>query len=166
MIIEMSCRVNVVVAVDDDNGIGKDGKLPWNNREDMIHFRDLTIGNGNNVVIMGRKTYESIPPKFRPLPKRKNIILSSNPVEGVDSYRSLEEALINCSVYDNVFIIGGQQLYEEAITKYINLCDKIYISHIDGNFDCDVFFPKFDKSNFSSEIINKSTFKLEILTHN
>jgi len=154
----------IIVAVDNKNGIGKNGTIPWRNKEDMDHFKEVTIGKGNNVVIMGRKTYESIPKKFRPLPNRKNIVISSNNVEGVDNYKSIGEALNKCSNYDKVFMCGGQGIYDECINKYLYLCNKVWISHIEGDFNCDVFFPYNNiKSSHPEELINKNSFKLEII---
>ena len=68
----------LIVAADLDGGIGKENKLPWRLSADMNFFKNVTIGNGNNAVIMGRKTWDSIPPKFRPLPKRVNIVITRN----------------------------------------------------------------------------------------
>jgi dihydrofolate reductase len=153
----------VIVAVDDKNGIGKNGTIPWRNKEDMDHFKDVTIGNGNNAVIMGRKTYESIPKKFRPLPKRKNIVISSTQVEGVDTYKSITEALLNCHQYDKVFMCGGQGIYDECINSYMSSCTKLWISHIEGDFSCDVFFPYDKIKDGKREFTTKSTFKLETI---
>lgn len=154
----------IIVAFDEKYGIGKKGTIPWRNKEDMDHFKEVTIGNGNNAVIMGRKTYESIPKKFRPLPNRHNIVISSNNVEGVNTYKSIGEALSHCNNYDKVFMCGGQGIYDECINKYLYLCDKVWVSHIPGNFDCDTFFPYNKVRNpHPDEIIKKNTFNLEII---
>ena len=91
---------SIIVAVDSKNGIGKNNGLSWRLKEDMKHFRTLTLGGFKdfgiqNVVIMGRKTYESIPPKFRPLPNRLNIVISRSleSINGARIANSLEEAL-------------------------------------------------------------------------
>jgi dihydrofolate reductase/thymidylate synthase len=162
----MLSRFNIIVAVDDKNGIGKNGTIPWRNQEDFIHFKTTTIGNGKNAVIMGRKTYESLPPKFKPLSNRKNIVITTQSISGVDTYKSLFNALEACSsLYEQVFIIGGQQLYKEAIKRYLYLCDKILVSHIEGNYDCDVFFPYADLNYCHiREIISKEMFSLETIT--
>lgn len=163
----MHARFNIIVAIDGKSGIGKNGSIPWRNKQDFEHFSKKTTGNGNNAVIMGRKTYESLPSNFRPLPNRKNFVLSSQPITGVDTYTSLSTVLKECSQYNQVFIIGGQRLYEEAIKKYLYLCDNVYISHIPGDFGCDVFFPYLSLTSVEKikrEITSMDTFSLETIT--
>lgn len=135
----MLSRFNIIVAVDEKYGIGKNGGIPWRNKDDLNLFRQITTADGYNAVIVGRKTYESFP--TRPLPNRKNIVVSSHPIDGVITSTSLWEALKLAVDSKVVYIIGGQRLYEEAIRKYAYLCDKIIVSHIPGNYDCDTFFP-------------------------
>lgn len=163
---QMLSRFNIIVAIDGKNGIAKNGVIPWRNKADFEHFRKTTIGQGNNVVIMGRKTYESLPDNFRPLPSRKNIVLSSQPITGVDTYTTFVAALKECSSYNQVFVIGGQRLYEEAITHYLYLCDCMYISHIPGDFDCDVTFPYDSITSIKSverKVSSGKTFSLETI---
>ena len=139
--------VGLVVAVDANNGIGKDNALPWKLTGDMKFFKELTIGHGNNAVIMGRKTWESIPNRFKPLPNRCNIVLSRTATSDGDNVRfmtSLPEALQYCrsqagKLFENVFIIGGSAIYGEALT--LNVCDYLFITKIKSTFDCDTFFP-------------------------
>ena len=132
-------RFDVIVAITQGCGIGKSGSIPWKNREDMEHFRRTTTGDGNNAVIMGRKTYESLP---RPLLNRRNIVLSSTTITGVDTTSSIKTALNMCTGNTKTYIIGGQRLYEEALGEWAYLCDNIIISHIPGEtYDCDTFFP-------------------------
>jgi len=161
----MLSRFNIIVAVDDKNGIGKNGTIPWSNKEDRKYFQKTTIGNGNNAVIMGRKTYESIPQRYKPLSKRKNIVITSSSIFNVNTCKSLAEALELSSTCDSVYIIGGKQLYEEAIHKYLYLCDMVMISHIPGVYDCDVFFPYHELSKYiDSEFnLNDYGFSLEII---
>jgi dihydrofolate reductase len=144
----------IVVAADSDLGIGKNGSLPWSLKEDMKFFRKLTIGNERNAVIMGRKTWDSIPEKFRPLPKRINAVLSrtktvtSHP--GATTFKSLNEALQAFSavetaapgVCDNLFVIGGGEVYSEAIMH--PLCSEIYITRVGGTHGCDTAFPRYE----------------------
>lgn len=134
-------RFNIIVAIDSLNGIGKDGKIPWHNKDDMKHFKETTIGNGKNAVIMGRKTYESIPEKFRPLSNRRNIVITSKDIPDVDTVSSLEEALSICRDNEQVFVIGGKMVYDEAINNHMDFCDGVYISHIPGDYECDMIFP-------------------------
>ena len=142
-------NVNLIVAVDSKcYGIGKDGKIPWHNKDDMKFFKDITTGDGNNAVIMGRKTFESI---GKPLPNRLNIIISKT-LTNIDNCiikNSLEDALVyaKSEKKDNAFIIGGATVYNEAVNK--DLIDNYFISKIDTNLtenDYDVFF-KFNKLN-------------------
>ena len=116
--------VNLIVAYDEDNlGIGKNGQIPWKNKTDMQWFKEVTTGNGNNAVIMGRKTFESLGKK--PLSNRLNIVISSqlfnniNEQEGYHVVTRLEDAinLARSKDIENVFIIGGSKLYREAIEK-------------------------------------------------
>ena len=135
-----------VVAADEEWGIGKDGDLAWHLPGDMRWFRDLTTGNpadgGQNTVIMGRKTWDSIPPRFRPLPGRHNVVVSRNTAlslpEGVTLVHSLDEGLRRASDGD-VFVIGGGQLYAEALGR--SDCDVVYLTAVQGRFQCDTFLP-------------------------
>lgn len=118
--------------------------MPWNIPGELSRFRDLTTGN---VVIMGRRTYESI---GRPLPNRYNIIISKTQhfeAENCTTAGSLEEALRIAGDRD-IFIGGGGKLYEEALS----LVDKMYITEIDAVIEGDTFFPEFDENDFTREV--------------
>lgn len=133
-------QFELVVAMDEENGIGKENALPWRIPGDMKHFKRLTSGP-DNVVIMGRKTWDSIPSKFRPLPNRKNIVMSRSRTsfEGAEATSSLSGA-INKSMENpggRHFIIGGAQIYKEALP----LCKTLHITRVAGSYDCDTFFP-------------------------
>ena len=148
-------EIYIIVAVDEENGIGKNSHLPWNLKKDMKHFVKITTGNFAkqnfslkrkkiNAVIMGRTTWESIPKKYRPLKNRKNIVLTSNrdfKAKGAVVANSLPEAfsLITPEI-EKVFIIGGGKVFEETI-KHPKLTG-IYITKVHKKFDCDTFFPK------------------------
>lgn len=146
-------KFNIVVALDSRNGIGKNGQLPWSLPSDLKHFKEITTRTESpqkkNVVIMGRVTWESIPSQFRPLPNRINIVLSRNlsmPLpEGVlkaDHFTNiqgfLEKHLID---FESVFVIGGQQIYQESLKSL--QCNKLYVTHVAGDYHCDTFFPAF-----------------------
>lgn len=145
---------DLVVACESHRGIGRNNSLPWPRLpRDVQFFRDLTIKTTDpgkrNTVVMGRKTWQSIPPKFRPLPKRLNIVLSRNstlPVpEGVLLANNLDQALsffVADDKLENCFIIGGANLYEQAIIH--KDCDLLYLTDIHQPFECDSFFPAFD----------------------
>jgi len=145
---------NIIVAVDSENGIGKEGGLPWHLQGDMKHFKHITCAvsspDKQNLVIMGRRTWESIPEKFRPLPNRLNMVLTSNRdlefPHGVLSVESFDQAIEIASnndvtpLYENIYIIGGGQIYSQALKN--DLCQKIYMTHILKSFECDTFFPQ------------------------
>ena len=157
--------MKIVVAVDSKYGIGKDGNIPWTLRGDMAEFKRITTYSTNpilkNVVIMGRKTWDSIPTKLRPLSNRINIVLShtKSEFEGALHSTSLDNALEILSTIqnvntENIFIIGGNSLYEESIIR--KDCEKVYVTEIYKNFECDVSFPKIP-DNY--EITNVSKFQ-------
>lgn len=159
----MLSRFNIIVAIDEKYGISKDGLIPWKNNEDIDFFRCRTIGNGNNTVIMGRKTYEAIPHKFSPLSGRRNIVVTSQTLEKVECVRSLFEGLKSCNNSEEVYVIGGQDIFEEALDRFAYLCDKILVSQIAGNYNCDRFFAydKVKKLTRRSLMTRKATFVLE-----
>ena len=128
-----------MVAYCKNNGIGLNNKLPWDIPDDLKRFSKITKGCGNNAIIMGRNTYESI---GMILPRRFNIVLSTTQKnQGVETCETLESAIALCKVkkFDNIFIIGGQSVYEEALKK--NIVHKIYATEINKEYICDRFFP-------------------------
>jgi dihydrofolate reductase len=112
--------------------IGRDGTLPWRLPEDMEHFRTLTAGA---TVLMGRRTWESLPPRFRPLPGRRNIVLSHTPQDGVETFPDLRQALAAAS--GDVWVIGGAAVYEAALP----FADRIVVTEIRERFDGDTHAP-------------------------
>lgn len=150
-------KFSMIVACDKNRGIGRNNDLPWHLSGDMKYFRETTASpkmenKGQNAVIMGRRTYESLPMDKRPLPRRLNVVLSRNldykTDEGVLVADSLDSALEKLKTYDihEVFVIGGGNVYADAI-KHPS-CDKLYITEIDGTYTCDTFFPEFSKEVF------------------
>lgn len=150
---------SIVVAMDDHRGIGIKGQLPWQLSADLKHFREITTttkdSQKQNIVVMGRKTWESLPPRFKPLPNRINVVLSKQTnyelPSGVYRFESFEafEKWIETDIkkkYENCFVIGGQQIFEDALKR--SECQALYITHIKKTFVCDTFFPAFDL-NFS-----------------
>jgi len=132
----MSAMTNltIIVATDSNNGIGINNTLPWHLPEDLAHFKRLTSGH---PIIMGRKTFESI---GRPLPNRRNIVISRNPGwqhEGVERVGSLEEAQALVAGAGEAFVIGGAQVYQQAMP----LVGKLVITRIGRTYECDAFFP-------------------------
>lgn len=147
---------DVVVAADAKLGIGKSGTLPWKLPGDMAYFKRVTTdvcdSSKRNAVIMGRKTWASIPPKFRPLPNRLNIVISRQAAEaltlpeGVEHAGSLDEALAKASAYagiENVFVIGGGEIFASALRH--PACRLLYLTDIHADFECDTFLPQFQQ---------------------
>lgn len=133
--------MKMIVAADRNWGIGKDGDLLMYNPDDMKNFKRQTMGN---VVVMGRKTFESLPGKTA-LPGRTNIVLTGNREwrgEGALSVHSREELDQALKQYkeDSIYIIGGGQVYRE----YLDDCDTIYVTHIEADFEADTWFPNLD----------------------
>jgi dihydrofolate reductase len=129
-------HITLVVAIDAQRGIGADNKLPWHLPEDLAHFKRVTLGH---PVIMGRKTFDSI---GRPLPKRRNIVVTRNRDwrhEGVDSAASLADAIALVGEAP-ASIIGGAQIFGESM----DIADRMIVTHIDGVYRCDTFFPEID----------------------
>jgi dihydrofolate reductase len=141
----------IVAAIDEARGLGRDGDLIWNLPGDMRFFRDITTRTNSeltrNAVLMGRLTWESIPERFRPLPDRLNVVITRQhdyPLQA-DAVRagSLEEALEMANGpadVESVFVVGGGEIYREAIEH--SLCQQVFLTHVEGDFDCDVFFPE------------------------
>ena len=122
--------------------IGIANRLPWHLPEDMKFFRETTRGK---PVIMGRKTWESLPDAFRPLPGRVNIVVSRNPgfeAPGASVVASLEAAVAAADGFETAFVIGGAELYRQALP----LADRLLLTEIDQAYEGDAFFPDFDRS--------------------
>ena len=136
----------MIAAVAENLVIGRDNDLVWRLPDDMKYFMETTQ---QHYVIMGRRNYESIPHKFRPLPKRVNIIVTQQ--DGYEANNciicnSIEEAIeiARQDEQDEVFIIGGGQIYAQAI----DLADRLYITEIKASFEGDTFFPEIDKAEW------------------
>jgi len=145
-------QFSIVVAADRANGIGKGDKLPWRLPGEMAFFKRLTTQASparRNAVIMGRKTFESIAPKFRPLSERFNMVLSRDPSycpQGAFVVSSLEQALSELSkleTLDQLFCIGGGELYASALAH--QLCRRVYLTRVHATFDCDTRLADFGK---------------------
>jgi len=155
-------KINVILALDEKNGLGKDWDLAWRIREDMKYFAEISTWNKKNAVVMWRKTWDSIPEKYRPLPDRINCILSRS-FEFEDNFweirkfSSFESSLKKLSLDENIediFIIWWAQIYNKAL-KYNDLW-KIYLTRVKWNFNCDVFV-NFREEEF--ELIENSEWK-------
>ena len=136
--------VSIIVAMDRSGGIGKGNKIPWRLSDDLKHFKRLTMGHH---LIMGRKTYESI---GKSLPGRTTIVLTHNPdyqIEDGTIAHSLKDALELAEKHGDseAFIVGGGEIYQLAI----HTADRIYLTQVDAQMDCDVFFPILDENNWT-----------------
>ncbi len=132
--------IKLICAISKNNVIGNENKLPWNISEDLKRFRELT---SNNWIVMGRKTFDSI---GRPLPNRKNIVLSENKnlkIDSVEVFNTPEdviESYKNNSDQKDLFIIGGTYIYE----LFLQYCEYLFITYVDKEYLGDAFFPKID----------------------
>jgi len=129
--------VSSIVAIAENHGIGKNNGLLWRLPADLKHFKDITTGH---PVIMGRKTFESV---GKPLPNRRNIIVTRNTeleIPGAEVVNTIAAALALCEGTEEVFIVGGAEIYKMAMP----FTDKIYLTVVHGTFDADTFFPPID----------------------
>lgn len=142
--------ISIIAAISDDYGIGYRNNLLWHIPEDMKRFRKLTLGR---TVIMGKKTWESLPRK--PLPGRKNIVVTDDPNEiiefGITAY-SIEDALSKCGRNEEVFIIGGSSIYRQ----FMPMADMLYITHVHKTTLADVYFPEIDPDVW--EVVEREEF--------
>lgn len=133
-------KISVIVAVAEDGAIGRDNNLIWRLPNDLKYFKTLTLGH---TIIMGSNTFRSLPSGA--LPGRENVVLSRSVTEipGATVYKSIEEAVDALKEQDEVFVIGGAQIYKQVMPY----ADKLYVTEVAASFpDADVFFPKIDKT--------------------
>jgi dihydrofolate reductase len=136
--------VSLVAAVARGGVIGRDGGIPWRIPEDMQRFRSLTMGH---PVVMGRRTWESLPDQFRPLPGRGNVVVTRNPdwsAQGADRAGSIEEALDLVESESQVFVIGGGEIYAAALP----FADELVLTEIDAAVEGDTTFPSWHRGEF------------------
>jgi dihydrofolate reductase len=137
-------RLTLIAAVARQRVIGRGNSLPWHLPEDLRHFRAVTTGH---PVIMGRRTWESLPARFRPLPGRRNIVVTRQPAwraEGAEVVASPDAALALLGSVPQAFVIGGAELYAAMLP----LADELLLTEIDRDFDGDAFFPPWDHEAF------------------
>ena len=128
-------KIHLIWAQDENGGIGKDGNLPWHISEDLKNFKRLTSGS---TILMGRNTWESLP--VRPLPERRNIVLSNKEVPDVEYYTSVEDCLetLDGDGTEKLFVIGGTTVYR----NFIHRADELHITHVDELTEgIDTYFP-------------------------
>lgn len=139
-------QISIVVAVSENNAIGKDNQLLWHLPADLKHFKEITSGN---TIIMGRKTYDSV---GRPLPNRRNIVITRSTelqMPNVEVVNTLEAALSLCEDENEVFIIGGAEIYKHAL----QFTNRIYLTTVHQTYGADVFFPELNREEWKE--INK-----------
>ncbi|MFD0940833.1 dihydrofolate reductase [Pedobacter boryungensis] len=134
-------KISIVVAISENNAIGKDNQLLWHLPADLKHFKEITTGG---TIIMGRKTYDSI---GKPLPNRRNIVITRKTdleIPGVEVVNSLQEALSLCTQENEVYIIGGAEIYKHALT----LTNRIYLTTVHQSYEADAFFPELPQNEW------------------
>lgn len=137
-------RVSLVAAVARGGVIGRDGGIPWRLPEDVERFKSLTTGH---PVVMGRRTWDSLPNRFRPLPRRRNVVVTRNVgwrADGAERAGSVEEALALLADEEQVFVIGGAEVYRAALPH----ADELALTEIDLDAEGDTFFPEWDRSAY------------------
>jgi dihydrofolate reductase len=149
-------RFSIIVAADEDGGIASNGNIPWDIPEDRTYFRQVTsatsVQSKRNCVIMGKNTYLTIPPKFRPFANRLNVVLSRSPIPdpemplAVLMRNSLEKAIVEASTdpsVETIFVIGGGEVYRQAllVDPSVAVCEKIYYTNVFSSFGCDCVIP-------------------------
>jgi dihydrofolate reductase len=138
----------MIVAADEHHGIGKGGHLPWKLRKEYKYFRDTTRKTDDptkqNMVIMGHRTWDSLEPEFRPLPNRRNVILTRHPdfqAPGAEICTSIDEAIaLADDKIEKIFVLGGGQIFKEFIND--PRLTGIYLTQVHKTFECDTFFPE------------------------
>ena len=132
----MPKHITAVVAIASNYAIGKNNQLLWHLPKDLKHFKEITAGG---TVIMGRKTFDSV---GKPLPKRRNIVITRQDIaiEGCEVVKSIDEAIALCKTENEVFIVGGAEIYRQAM----HLTNRIYLTIVHQSFDADTFFPEID----------------------
>jgi dihydrofolate reductase len=151
--------LSIIVAIDKNNGIGKDNSMPWHLSDDLKRFKAITMGH---TVIMGRNTWLSLP--FKPLKGRRNIVISTNmaATDGCEIARSIEEAHNMVANEELAFIMGGARIYQQTI----DIADELIVTHIHKAFDgIDTHFPTIDPTKWEikerSEILFDQNSELE-----
>ena len=137
-------KLSLIAAVARNGCIGKDNGLPWRLPEDLQHLRRVTMGH---PVIMGRRTWDSLPPRFRPLPGRRNVVVTRQTqwrADGAEAVASLDAALALVGDADAAFVIGGAELYRAALPR----ADALVLTEIALDFAGDTFFPRWDRQRF------------------
>ncbi len=149
-------KMAMIVAMDEDGFIGRGNELPWKLSSDMARFKELTEAEGFNSVIMGRRTWDSLPDSYRPLPERVNIVMSRDTnweAEGAETAlyigRAIELAYAEGS--DECWVIGGSQVYE----MFLDRVDEIHVTTVHTSGSGEVRFPEWDRDEWSEEVVER-----------
>lgn len=140
--------ISLIAAVGNNLELGLNNKLIWNIPEDLKYFKQITT---DKTIVMGRKTYESI---GKPLPNRKNIVLSKKSVK-IDGVLVVNDYKDILDLQEDIFVIGGQSIYE----LFLPFADNIYLTEIEESSEADSYFPNFDRELYKKEIVKRSNFK-------
>tara|TARA_Y100000991_G_C21828338_1_gene286974 strand:- start:40 stop:543 length:504 start_codon:yes stop_codon:yes gene_type:complete len=146
----------IIVAVDKNLGIGLQNSLPWKFKSDMHFFREMTIGDKNNAIVMGKNTYLSIGKK---LPHRENLILSTSMdtnTENINVFRSIDNLCDYCKTkqFDSIWVIGGAEIYKQFLE--LDLIHIIHVTEIDSSYECDTFFPNIFYNYYMSQNLHEN----------
>ena len=149
-------KMAMIVAMDEDGCIGHQGDLPWRLKSDMQRFKSLTEADGFNAVIMGRKTWDSLPDSFRPLPERINIVMSrdinwSHDEAEVALYHGRAIEIAYAEGCDECWVIGGAQIYE----MFIDRVEEIHVTTVHTSGSGDVKFPEWNRSEWLETVVEK-----------
>ena len=142
--------ISIIVAIAQNNAIGKNNDLLWHLPEDLKRFKKLTTGH---TIVMGKKTFESLP--RRPLPNRRSIVITDIPGEKIDGCEmaySIEEAIDKCDTENENFIIGGGSVY----SQFLPYANKLYITKVFKDFEADIFFPEINYDDW--ELLSSEDF--------
>lgn len=145
-------KINIIVAYSKNYAIGKENKLLWHLADDMAFFKQQTSGK---TVVMGKNTFLSLPRKFRPLPNRKNIVISRQESieehENLSWYKSLEEAISSLKkTGEEIYIIGGGTIYEQTLP----LADVVYATEVNFNIEGDTYFPPLSPQKWTRQVLH------------
>ena len=128
-------KLIIIAAIANNRVIGNEGKIPWHISEDLKRFKRLTTGN---VVLMGRRTWESL---GKPLSHRRNVVVTSRPIAGVECYSTIDEALAALRNQEKVFVIGGARVYAELLGR----ADELFLTYVEQDVEGDAYFPAFQE---------------------
>ena len=150
-------KMAMIVAMDEEGCIGIQGDLPWRLKSDMVRFKTLTEADGFNAVIMGRKTWDSLPETLRPLPERVNIVMSRDTkwsADGADAalYPGRAIEIAYAEACDECWIIGGAQIY----AMYLDKVEEIHVTTVHTTSKGDVSFPEWNRSEWSEDVIEST----------